>query len=77
MDTALWTLTDVLICGLLVFSTYAAFIGFAGVLSGAGYVTCPRCHHHYLRTRTGSRHPCPHGVAEDAYQLVWRTTHHA
>ena len=76
MNTVLWTVAVVLICTLLVFSTYAAFFGFAGVLSGARYVTCPQCHHHYLRTRASSQHPCPHGVAEKAYQAAWRTTHH-
>jgi hypothetical protein len=75
MDTTLWTLADILVCGLLVFSTYAAFIGLAGVLGGASYVWCARCHHHYLRNRGSFGHRCPHGIAENAYQLAWWTTH--
>jgi hypothetical protein len=75
MDTTLWTVAVVPACALLIFSTYAAFFGFAGVLSGARYVTCGRCHHHYLCGRRSAAHRCPHGVAENAYQLAWRTTH--
>lgn len=76
MATALWTVALGLGCVLLVFSTYAAFVGFTGVLSGARYTQCPDCHHHYLSSGSGPPgHRCPHGVGERAYQLVWRELH--
>jgi hypothetical protein len=76
METGLWTVALALACVLLVFSTYAAFVGFAGVLSGARYLQCPRCHHHYLSGRGGGGHQCPHGRGERAYQLAWGQLHH-
>jgi hypothetical protein len=77
MTTTLWTLTVGLACVLLAFTTYAAFVGLAGVLSGARYAQCPRCHHHYLSGRAGLEgHLCPHGVTERVYQVMWRELHH-
>lgn len=76
MGAALWAIALMLGFALLIFSTYAGFVGFAGVLSGASYLQCPRCHHHYLAGRGGSWHRCPHGAPERVYQLAWARLHH-
>lgn len=78
MTTIMWIVALGLGFVLLAFSTYAAFVGLTGVLSGGQYAQCSRCHHHYLSGSSGLRgHQCPHGVAERAYQVVWRELHHS
>jgi hypothetical protein len=78
MGSVLWIVASLLVFALLVFSTYAAFVGFAGVLSGARYAQCPSCHHHYLSGRIGQRiHTCPRGATERAYQAAWAQLHNA
>lgn len=76
LGTALWAIALTLGFALLIFSTYAALVGFAGVLSGARYLQCPRCHHHYLAGRVGSWHRCPHRPPERVYQMAWAQLHH-
>lgn len=77
MTMTLWILALGLACVLLAFTTYAALVGFVGVLSGTRYAKCPYCHHHYLGGRAGmGGHQCPHGVVERGYQFMRRGLHH-
>jgi hypothetical protein len=76
MGRALWAVALALGFVLLSVSTYAAIVGFTGVLSGARYLRCPWCHQHYLAGRGASWHRCPHGGPERVHQRVWARLHH-
>jgi len=77
MDPALVTLMCVLVGLLLAYTTWAAVVGVAGLLTRARYKQCPQCHHHYLTPAgSGDRHHCPHGVLERTFAAAWHLTHH-
>jgi hypothetical protein len=77
MSDFLWALAVIPVCVLLMYSAYVSVVGLTGVITGAAYLRCGRCHHHYLRVRKGGQHDCPHGILEDAYQVGWRSLHHS
>jgi hypothetical protein len=77
MAMTMWVLMFVMAGALLTVTLYAAVVGLAGAVTGARYVQCPRCHHHYLAGGAdGSAHDCPHSIGEDAYQLAYSHLHH-
>jgi hypothetical protein len=77
MGSMLWTVVSLLAFALLVFSTYAAFVGVRRGPQRCPLLAVPALSHHYLNGHTGQwTHACPHGITERAYQAAWAQLHH-